>query len=223
MPTALLTNSLSLNPASFQPQSSIVKAFENQLNHNNMIPLRRKAVQAAGRLPAAASLRTRQYSTAQHGKEGDHVQHSAGESTEHGEHEHHAPPQAESLGAGFFVCLAAVPLSIGVYAMSRPDANGKAAGFSRFIDGYSYYQDKWAASNNLHTAAIEQAAYYKNLDRSATGTTHVDLRFPEIFNTGSPYNVVAGQGTRGLDEMVAHYQKLNADEVERKSKIAAEK
>ncbi|KAH8674580.1 hypothetical protein BGZ60DRAFT_404332 [Tricladium varicosporioides] len=184
-----------------------------------MIPLRRKAVQAAGRLPAAAPLKTRQYSTAHHGKGGDEAHHG---STEHAGHEHHAPPQAESLGAGFFVCLAAVPLSIGVYTISRPDVDGKAASFSRFIDGYSYYQDKWAASNNLHTAAIEQAAYYKNLDRSATGTKHVDLRFPEIFNTGSPYNVVAGQGARGLDEMVAHYQKLNADEVERKAKIAAD-
>ena len=42
-----------------------------------------------------------------------------------------------------------------------------------------------------------------------------------IFNTGSPYNVVAGQSARGLDEMVAHYKKLNADEDERQAKAMA--
>ena len=47
--------------------------------------------------------------------------------------------------------------------------------------------------------------------------------WPRIFNTGSPFNVVAGQGGRGLDEMVAHYQKLNADEDERKTKALAAK
>lgn len=33
-----------------------------------------------------------------------------------------------------------------------------------------------------------------------------------IFNTGSPFNVVAGQGPRNMDQLVAHYDKLNADE-----------
>lgn len=44
-----------------------------------------------------------------------------------------------------------------------------------------------------------------------------------IFNTGSPFNVVAGQGARGVDEMVAHYQKLNTEEGERKAKALAAK
>jgi hypothetical protein len=35
--------------------------------------------------------------------------------------------------------------------------------------------------------------------------------------------VVAGQGARGVDEMVAHYQKLNAEEDERKVKALAAK
>jgi len=37
-----------------------------------------------------------------------------------------------------------------------------------------------------------------------------------IFNTGSPYNVVAGQGTRGMDALVAHYEKENRNEDERR-------
>lgn len=31
-----------------------------------------------------------------------------------------------------------------------------------------------------------------------------------IFNTGSPYNVPAGH-TANLDELIAHYKKINAD------------
>jgi hypothetical protein len=37
-----------------------------------------------------------------------------------------------------------------------------------------------------------------------------------IFNTGSPWNNVAGQGPRNIDQLVAHYEKLNADEEEKK-------
>lgn len=32
-----------------------------------------------------------------------------------------------------------------------------------------------------------------------------------IFNTGSPYNVPAGQGGANLDALIAHYEKINAD------------
>jgi hypothetical protein len=39
-----------------------------------------------------------------------------------------------------------------------------------------------------------------------------------IFNTGSPWNNVAGQGPRNMDQLVAHYEKLNADEEEKKVK-----
>jgi hypothetical protein len=41
-----------------------------------------------------------------------------------------------------------------------------------------------------------------------------------VFNTGSPFNVVAGQGSRDMDALVAHYQKTNLDEEERKAKAA---
>ncbi|CZR54159.1 probable NADH-ubiquinone oxidoreductase 17.8 kDa subunit [Phialocephala subalpina] len=179
-----------------------------------MFQLRRKAVQGAGRLPAAGSKVTKRYSTAQHGKTGDEVHHFAGSSTEHGHH--HAGPKEESLGAQFYLVLAAIPLSLGVYAFSRPGADGKLTGFSTLIDSYSEYKEKWAARNTLHTAAIEQAAFDRNLFQSSQGSMHVNLRFPEIFNTGSPYNVSAGQQPRNMDQLVAHYEKLNVDEEERK-------
>lgn len=44
-----------------------------------------------------------------------------------------------------------------------------------------------------------------------------------IFNTGSPYNVSAGQGPRNMDQLVAHYEKLNVENEEKKSKKIAAK
>jgi len=38
-----------------------------------------------------------------------------------------------------------------------------------------------------------------------------------IFNTGSPHNVVAGQGGGNIDQLVAHYDKLNSDAEEKKA------
>jgi len=112
-------------------------------------------------------------------------------------------------------------------------------GFSKIIDGYSHYKEKWAARNNLHIAMVEQAAFDRNLFQSTPGRKHVDLKFPEydslsplntnninkcrIFNTGSPYNVVAGQGPRNMDQLVAHYDKLNADEEARKAEVFSKK
>lgn len=76
---------------------------------------------------------------------------------------------------------------------------------------------------------IEQAAFDRNLYQSAVGSSHINLKFPEfvfpffktimdirliryrIFNTGSPYNVSAGQGAANMDKLVAHYDQLNKD------------
>ncbi|KAG9228781.1 NADH-ubiquinone oxidoreductase 17.8 kDa subunit [Amylocarpus encephaloides] len=189
-----------------------------------MYAARRKAFQAAERLPLATSRVARQYSTAQHGKEGDEVKHSHETSTEHGEPhgESHASPQPESLGTQFYVVLAAIPLSLGLYAASRPGKDGQLTGVSKLIDGYSHYKEKWEERNTLHTAAIQQAGFDKNLFHRSTPTKHVDIRFPEIFNSGSSHNVVAGQGPRGMEVLVAHYQKENADEVERQAKTMTE-
>lgn len=36
-----------------------------------------------------------------------------------------------------------------------------------------------------------------------------------VFNTGSPYNVAAGQGPRNMDVLVQHYQKKNREAEQR--------
>ena len=79
----------------------------------------------------------------------------------------------------FYIVLAAVPLSIGLYTASRVSADGKVPGLSKFIDSYSSYKERFAARNTLHTAMIEQAAFDRNLFQSTPGTKHIELRFPE--------------------------------------------
>ena len=69
---------------------------QDQLIHNTMLTLRKKAVQTAERVPTATRKVSRPYSSGQHGKTGDEVHHFAGSSTEHGHHS--AGPKNESLG-----------------------------------------------------------------------------------------------------------------------------
>jgi hypothetical protein len=83
------------------------------------------------------------------------------------------------IQAGFFIILAAIPITIGVYGASRPNKDGTPAGFSRFIDSFSYYKEKWTERNTLHVNAIEQAAFNRNLDHNSTPSKHVELKFPE--------------------------------------------
>ena len=43
----------------------------------------------------------------------------------------------------------------------------------------------------------------------------VILTIYRTFNTGAPYNVQAGQGSRGMEELVAHYEKVNYEAQEK--------
>ncbi|EPQ67561.1 Bgt-3372 [Blumeria graminis f. sp. tritici] len=155
-------------------------------------------------------------------------------------HGHHTAPRNEPLGKQLYITLALFPLSIGIYTLSRPDANGKPSTITRYIDSFSHYNEEWSKRNLLHTKAIEQAAYDRNLFHGSSPPKKViNLRFPEyarlvlvatfhdiltttrIFNTGSPFNVVAGQGPQDMDVLVAHYTSLNAEEEKRKRKVMA--
>jgi hypothetical protein len=81
--------------------------------------------------------------------------------------------------AAFYVVLAALPISIGVYTLAQPGADGKLPGLSNVINSYNYYKERWAARNTAHTAMMEQAAFDKHLFQSTKGSTHVPLKFPE--------------------------------------------
>ncbi|MCJ1370323.1 hypothetical protein MMC20_001536 [Loxospora ochrophaea] len=147
----------------------------------------------------------------------EHSGHSS--STSSTDHGHHAEPTNESLGRGFYIGLALFPLTFAVYKFSRSsdDSGAESAQpfFTRIINSYSEYKEKWIQRNSLHTQMIEQAAHDRNLFQSSPGSKMVELKFPEIFNTGSPHNVPAGHSAN-LDELIAHYRKKNAEMEEAK-------
>ncbi|MCJ1315441.1 hypothetical protein MMC15_000760 [Xylographa vitiligo] len=131
-------------------------------------------------------------------------------------HAHHPEPVNEPLGRGFYIALASLPLAFALYKFSRSseDASAGAAAaqpwLTRLIGSYSSFQERWVARNTLHTRMVEQAANDRNLFQSTPASEMIELKFPEVFNQGSPYNVQAGQ-TANLDELVAHYEKRNRE------------
>ncbi|KAH8885130.1 hypothetical protein GQ53DRAFT_369406 [Thozetella sp. PMI_491] len=107
-----------------------------------------------------------------------------------------------------------------VYSISQPSADGEAKGFTRLLTRWGDNNAEWERINSLHTAAIEQAAHDKHLLYYTQGVRHVDLKYPEVFQTGSPINVPAGHYAN-LDKVVAHYQQLHLAEEEQKAKKLA--
>jgi len=131
-------------------------------------------------------------------------------SDSHGSHGHDSHgPVNESYGAGFYICLSSIPLSLAVYKFSGQGTSDKPY-FTRLIsDTYAGYKTQWAQRNDSHTRAMEQAAADRSLFiHEANNTTrHVELKYPEQFNHGSPWNVPAGQGSVNLDVLIAKYEK----------------
>ncbi|KAL8720675.1 MAG: hypothetical protein Q9225_002504 [Loekoesia sp. 1 TL-2023] len=143
---------------------------------------------------------------------GHHASAGKYEPTHHG---HHPEPVNESLGRGFYFVIAALPLSFAIYKFSRSSDGSSAESsqpwLTRMLRRYDDWSNSWAERNALHTKAIEQAAHDRNLFLDSQPSDLVELRFPEVFNTGSPYNVPAGHGAN-LNELIAHYQRKNAEQ-----------
>ncbi|KAI9756157.1 MAG: hypothetical protein M4579_003970 [Chaenotheca gracillima] len=145
-------------------------------------------------------------------------------SSEHGQgHGHDHGSSKESLGKGLYITLAAIPTSLALYKFSRSGDDNSKPILTRIIEAYKGYEQRWLERNSLHTKMIEQAAHDRNLFHNSPGSATIDLRFPEIFNTGSPYNVPAGHGGGNIDHLIAHYEKRNRDVEEAKLRALAER
>ncbi|KAI1119372.1 hypothetical protein F5Y14DRAFT_395051 [Nemania sp. NC0429] len=137
----------------------------------------------------------------------------------HHDHHHDAPKVEEKLGSAFYITVAAVPLAIAGYQISRPGADGEPTPLSKWLTQFDYFND-WEARNTLRTNILEQAAHDKHLFLHAGKNMHVDLKTPELINSGPPYNVPAGHYPN-LDHVTEHYRKQAAAEEERKAKRLA--
>jgi hypothetical protein len=81
---------------------------------------------------------------------------------------------------GFFIALGAIPVSIGVYTLAQPSADGSPSSITKMIDSFTYYKERNAERNVLHVTAIEKAAGDRHLFNNSAGPRSVNLKFPEF-------------------------------------------
>ncbi|KAK7755223.1 hypothetical protein SLS62_002728 [Diatrype stigma] len=124
--------------------------------------------------------------------------------------------------ASFYAFLGAVPLSYLGYSVSRPGENGEPSSLSQWLNGFEHLSSTWEERNDVRTHAIEQAAHDKHLFLNAGKSGYVDLKMPELINSGSPISVPAGHYAN-LDHVTEHYRRKYAEEEERKAKKLLQK
>ncbi|KAJ9669316.1 hypothetical protein H2201_000668 [Coniosporium apollinis] len=166
-----------------------------------MQPLRRTGVSSFRKARPSLRQQPKRYAHDSHG---------------HAAHDAHHGPVEERFGKGFYITIGSIPAGFALYKFSRMNTD-EQPWFTRYINSWSYYKTRWAERNDLHTKMIEQAAADRNLFLNSRGSAHVDLRFPEIFNTGSPWNIQAGQAAN-MDKLIAHYEKQSFEAQEKQMK-----
>ncbi|KAI1390185.1 uncharacterized protein F4822DRAFT_401128 [Hypoxylon trugodes] len=136
-------------------------------------------------------------------------------------HHHHAPEVEEKLSTAFYVFASALPLSYLGYSITRPGANGEPSSVTKWLKNFDYFNDQ-EVRNALRTNLFEQAAHDRHLLHYAGKNPHIELKTPELINSGAPWNVPASH-YRNLDHVTEHYRKQAADDEERKLQKLLEK
>ncbi|KAI5240447.1 hypothetical protein E4T47_06157 [Aureobasidium subglaciale] len=114
-------------------------------------------------------------------------------------------PEEEKLGTGFFLALSIVPVGFLLYKFTGP-GNYEHKYLTRVINSYDGYRKDAAHIAALHTDALEQAAADRNLFANSQRQQNVQLKFPEILNTGAPHNVPAGHYA-DMSQVIAKFEK----------------
>ncbi|KAK7941046.1 uncharacterized protein PG986_013433 [Apiospora aurea] len=139
------------------------------------------------------------------------------------DHHHAAPEVKEGLGPAFYVFAGLLPTAAVFYQISRPGADGEPSTISKYLNQFEALNKDHVVRNALRTDALEQAAHDKHLFLNAgPKSPHVELKTPELLNSGSPWNVPAGHYAN-LDHVTEHYRKAHIADEERKAKKLAEK
>ncbi|KAF2750760.1 hypothetical protein M011DRAFT_437219 [Sporormia fimetaria CBS 119925] len=133
--------------------------------------------------------------------------------------DHHGHGQAhnvnESFGLGLWLPLAAFPFGYLLYKLSQSTQKNPSDVLSRLIKNYMEKEEDIRRSNALHTQLMEQAAKDRVLFYSSPTQVIPQLRFPEIMNNGSPFNVVAGSQVN-MDKVIEKMQREAYEDNERK-------
>ncbi|KAF2028108.1 hypothetical protein EK21DRAFT_90931 [Setomelanomma holmii] len=130
-------------------------------------------------------------------------------------HGHGHAPVNEPMGVGFWGTIAVIPIGWALYYVSRDSSDNAQPVLTRMINGYTETSEKWSKRNDLHVRMIEQAGEDRVLFMNTKPQEYVDMKFPEIMNVGSPYNVPAGS-QNNMEKVIEKYKKLAYEENERK-------
>ncbi|KAF4968489.1 hypothetical protein FSARC_4134 [Fusarium sarcochroum] len=134
-------------------------------------------------------------------------------------HGHHKAAEVnESFSTGSLLAVGAFFGSVLVYQFVPKDKEGLS-----IIDKYTSRGRDWEEINALHTKAMEQAGYDRNLFENG-GNTHrfVDVAFPEAMTSYAPRNHMAGH-LANMDHVVEHYRQQHLKEEDRKATKLAQK
>ncbi|CAO2656546.1 Nn.00g053490.m01.CDS01 [Neocucurbitaria sp. VM-36] len=130
-------------------------------------------------------------------------------------HGHGHAPVNEPMGRGFWATIAVIPAGWAIYAISRKNSDNTQPFVTRMIDKYTETQERWARRNDIHVRMIEQAGEDRVLFLNTRPQEHVEMKFPEIMNVGSPYNVPAGSQV-SMEKVIEKYKKVANEDNERK-------
>ncbi|KAM4055041.1 NADH-ubiquinone oxidoreductase 17.8 kDa subunit [Hirsutella rhossiliensis] len=137
----------------------------------------------------------------------------------HGRHAAAAPVN-ESFGKG---AVSAVAVFFGgVLFYQFVPKEGEESAVSNIIGKYLSRPEDWEEINALHTKAMEQAGFDRNLFENASNKHRfVNVSYPEALHSHAPRNIRAGH-IRNLDDVVKHFRQQHIKDEERKAKKRAE-
>ncbi|KND95184.1 NADH-ubiquinone oxidoreductase 17.8 kDa subunit, mitochondrial [Tolypocladium ophioglossoides CBS 100239] len=137
-------------------------------------------------------------------------------------HGHHKPAAVdESFGKGSIATVAV--FFGGVLFYQFVPAKGEDSAITNLINKYTSRAEDWEEINALHTKAMEQAGFDRNLFENASNKHRfVDVAYPEAFQSHAPRNIQAGHLIH-LDNVVEHYRQQHVKAEEQKAKKLTEK
>ncbi|KAL1980027.1 hypothetical protein VTN96DRAFT_4786 [Rasamsonia emersonii] len=124
---------------------------------------------------------------------------------------HHAAPANESFGPSFYVAVTTFATGYVLYRIHKASQeSGSETWLSSLIRKWTPLEKVFEERNAIRTAAMEKAAVDRHLFASAPGKEYIDLKMPELFNAGSPYNVPPGSQA-DLSAVAAYYHQKNKE------------
>ncbi|KAF4594594.1 NADH-ubiquinone oxidoreductase 17.8 kDa subunit [Ophiocordyceps camponoti-floridani] len=125
----------------------------------------------------------------------------------------------ESFGTGSIILASSF---VGIVLLNQfGPQKGEESALTKFIESFTSRAEDWAEINALHTKAMEQAGFYRNLFENASNKHRwVDVSFPEAIQSYGSRNIPAGH-IRRIDDVVEHYRQQHLKEEERKAKKLA--